>query len=83
MKVISFFSAKGGTGKTTFNVLLASYIKYRLDKRVMVLDFDYPEYNLSYMRRRDSGKNERRSYSRGVRAGAGGSRRRGAPCVHV
>ncbi len=53
MKVISFFSAKGGTGKTTFNVLLASYIKYRLDKRVMVLDFDYPEYNLSYMRRRD------------------------------
>lgn len=52
MKVISFFSAKGGTGKTTFNVLLASYIKYRLDKRVMVLDFDYPEYNLSYMRRR-------------------------------
>ncbi|MBR5399970.1 MAG: ParA family protein, partial [Bacteroidales bacterium] len=36
MKVISFFSAKGGTGKTTFNVLLASYIKYRLGKRVMV-----------------------------------------------
>lgn len=53
MKVISFFSAKGGTGKTTFNVLLASYIRYRLEKRVMVLDFDYPEYNLSYMRRRD------------------------------
>ena len=32
MKVISFFSAEGGTGKTTFNVLLASYIKYRLGK---------------------------------------------------
>lgn len=53
MKVISFFTAKGGTGKTTFNVLLASYIKYHLGKRVMVLDFDYPEHNLSYMRRRD------------------------------
>lgn len=53
MKVISFFSAKGGTGKTTFNVLLASYLKYRLEKRVMVLDFDYPEYNLIYIRRRD------------------------------
>lgn len=53
MKVISFFSAKGGTGKTTFNVLLASYIQYRLGKRVMILDFDYPEYNLAYMRRRD------------------------------
>ena len=53
MKVISFFSAKGGTGKTTFNVLLASYIKYRLGKRVMVLDFDFPEFNLSHMRERD------------------------------
>lgn len=54
MKVISFFSAKGGTGKTTFNVLLlASYIKYRLGKRVMILDFDYPEFNLSHMRERD------------------------------
>ena len=53
MKVISFFSAKGGTGKTTFNVLLASYIKYRLGKRVMILDFDYPEHNLTFMRQRD------------------------------
>ena len=53
MKVISFFSAKGGTGKTTFNVLLASYIKYRLGKRVMVLDFDFPEFNLAHMRERD------------------------------
>lgn len=53
MRVISFFSAKGGTGKTTFNVLLASYIKYRLGKRVMALDFDYPEYNFAYLRRRD------------------------------
>ena len=53
MKVISFFSAKGGTGKTTFNVLLASYIQYRLGKRVMVLDFDYPEFNLAHMRERD------------------------------
>lgn len=53
MKVISFFSAKGGTGKTTFNVLLASYIKYRLCKRVMVLDFDFPEFNLANIRGRD------------------------------
>lgn len=33
--------------------LLASYIKYRLGKRVMILDFDYPEFNLSHMRERD------------------------------
>lgn len=33
--------------------------KYRLGKRVMILDFDYPEHNLSYMRRRDLGYLER------------------------
>ena len=55
MKVISFFSAEGGTGKTTFNVLLASYIKYRLGKLVMVLDFDYPEFNLTSSAHRSSG----------------------------
>lgn len=53
MTVISFFSAKGGTGKTTFNILLASYLKYELGKRVLVLDFDLPEYNLSFNRKRD------------------------------
>ena len=37
MQVISFFSAKGGTGKTTFNMLFASYLKYVLGKRVIAL----------------------------------------------
>ena len=53
MQVISFFSAKGGTGKTTFNMLLASYLKYELGKRVMLMDFDGPEYSLSFCRRRE------------------------------
>ncbi len=53
MKVISFFSAKGGTGKTTFNMLFASFLKYSLGKNVLVLDFDRPEYNFSYTRRRE------------------------------
>lgn len=53
MKVISFFSAKGGTGKTTFNMLLASYLKYEKGQRVMLLDFDAPEYNLSFCRKRE------------------------------
>lgn len=53
MQVISFFSAKGGTGKSTFNMLLASYLKYVLGKRVMVLDLDAPGYNLSSTRERE------------------------------
>ena len=53
MQVISFFTAKGGTGKTTFNMLLASYLKYQLGKRVALLDFDAPEYNLTFCRQRE------------------------------
>lgn len=53
MKVISFFTAKGGTGKTTFNMLFASYLKYVLGKQVMVLDLDAPEYSLTCCRDRD------------------------------
>lgn len=53
MQVISFFSAKGGIGKTTFNMLLASYLRYHLGKRVMVLDLDAPGYNLSATRERE------------------------------
>ena len=54
MPVISFFSAKGGTGKSTFNMLLASYLKYVLGKRVMVLDLDAPGYNLTSTREREA-----------------------------
>ena len=53
MQVMTFFTAKGGTGKTTFNMLLASYLKYQLGKRVALLDFDNPEYNLTFCRRRE------------------------------
>lgn len=53
MRTISFFSAKGGTGKTTFNMLLASWLKYEKGMRVAVLDFDSPEFNLSYTRQRE------------------------------
>ena len=53
MKVISFLSAKGGTGKTTFNMLLASYLKYKLRKKVFVIDFDAPENNFASTRERE------------------------------
>ena len=54
MQVISFFSAKGGTGKSTFNMLLASYLKYVLGKRGLVLDLDAPGYNFSSTREREA-----------------------------
>ena len=53
MKTISFFSVKGGTGKTTFNLLLASWLKYQKGVRVAVLDLDGPEFNLYVTRERE------------------------------
>lgn len=53
MTVVSFFSAKGGTGKTTFNMSMASFLKYNLGKEVIVLDADTPEYNLYNSRVRE------------------------------
>lgn len=53
MKVVSFFSAKGGTCKTTMNMLFASFLKYYLGKRVVIFDFDFPEFNLSGTRLRE------------------------------
>lgn len=53
MQVISFLSAKGGTGKTTFNMLFASYLRYILGKKVFVIDFDAPENNFATKRERE------------------------------
>ena len=53
MFVLSFFSAKGGTGKTTFNMSMASYLKYSLGRRVLLLDADPPEYSLFNSRERE------------------------------
>ena len=53
MKFVTFFSAKGGTGKTTFNMLFASFLRYKLGKRVLVLDFDGPGFNFYYSRIRE------------------------------
>mgnify|MGYP003290829534 CR=1 FL=1 len=53
MKILTFFSAKGGTGKTTFNVLLASYLKYELGHSVLFLDFDAPSFNACLIRSKE------------------------------
>lgn len=39
---ISICSQKGGVGKSTFTILLAGMLHYRLGRRVVVADCDYP-----------------------------------------
>ena len=35
MKVVTFFMSKGGTGKTSFNIMFASYLTYILGRKVL------------------------------------------------
>lgn len=44
MKVVTFFNNKGGVGKTTTVVNLASYLSIKLNKRVLLIDLD-PQSN--------------------------------------
>ena len=53
MKTVTIFSEKGGVGKTTLTVLLASYLAYVRRERVCALDFDHPSYQLTKMREVD------------------------------
>ena len=41
MKIITFFSEKGGVGKTSFAILYASWLKYQNGIDVGVADFNY------------------------------------------
>lgn len=56
MKVITFFSEKGGVGKTTLTALMASYLAYDKKERVFVMDCDYPSFHFSKMREIDAAK---------------------------
>ena len=51
--MLTFFTVRGGSGKTVLSAAFASYVNYFLGKRAMVLDFDGPEYNLYNMRLRE------------------------------
>ena len=48
------FHPKGGVGKTTFTVLVASYLYYLKGYNVAVVDCDYPQHSISAMRKRDA-----------------------------
>ena len=50
---VAFSTQKGGAGKTTLTVLVASYLHYELGYDVAVVDCDYPQYSIADMRKRD------------------------------
>ena len=49
-KYIAFSTQKGGAGKTTLTVLVASYLHYVMDYNVAVVDCDYPQHSIVEMR---------------------------------
>lgn len=50
---IAFSTQKGGVGKSTFTVLLASYLHYLDGLNVAVIDCDYPQCSVYEMRKRE------------------------------
>lgn len=52
-KFIAFSTQKGGEGKTTLTVTMASYLYYMKGLKVLVVDCDYPQYSIDDMRKRE------------------------------
>lgn len=50
---ISICNQKGGIGKSTFTVLAASLLHYRMGRRVLVVDCDYPQGSIMRQRERE------------------------------
>ena len=61
---IAVCNQKGGVGKSTFTVLLASYLHYIVGHDVLVVDCDYPQFSIKDMRERDLKNIERNPYLR-------------------
>ena len=53
MKVFSFFSGKGGVGNTIITILLASYLAYMLNLKVLVVDMEKPDGRILPFRKGD------------------------------
>lgn len=56
---VAFATQKGGAGKTTLTVLMASYLYYARGYDVAVVDCDYPQFSIKDMRDRDMANIER------------------------
>ena len=50
---VAFSTQKGGAGKTTLTVLVASYLHYERGCNVAVIDCDFPQLSIHNMRERD------------------------------
>ncbi len=51
--LVAMSNQKGGVGKSTVTILLASYLHYVKDKNVAVIDCDTLQQSVSHMRQRD------------------------------
>ena len=49
----AFSTQKGGAGKTTLTVLVASYLHYEMGYHVAIIDCDFPQHSIHNMRERD------------------------------
>ena len=65
-KYVAFSTQKGGAGKTTLTVLVASYLHYVKGYNVAVIDCDYPQHSISEMRERDFAMVEKDEYYKGM-----------------
>lgn len=50
---LSICNQKGGVGKSTFTVLLASCLHYSMGHDVLVVDCDYPQWSIHAQRERE------------------------------
>jgi cellulose biosynthesis protein BcsQ len=62
----AFSTQKGGAGKTTLTVLIASYLHYVKGYEVAVIDCDYPQHSIQQMRERDFQMVEQDEYYKGM-----------------
>lgn len=53
MKTLTFFNEKGGSGKSTFCLMMASWLRYACGARVAVIDLDDPMHSIDEIRRLD------------------------------
>lgn len=63
---VAFSTQKGGAGKTTLTVLVASYLHYVKGYKIAVIDCDYPQHSIAEMRERDFKMCENDEYYKGM-----------------
>lgn len=65
-KYVAFSTQKGGAGKTTLTILIASYLHYVKGYNVAIVDCDYPQHSIAEMRERDFKMVEQDEYYKGM-----------------